>query len=124
MPASILVSVVDDDESIRDSAKSLLRSAGYQVAVFESSEQFLASDAISETGCLILDVRMPGMDGLELQRQLGISQTRVPIIFVTAHGNKTNRKLAIDGGAADFLQKPVAAGDFLAAIETVLKGQR
>jgi FixJ family two-component response regulator len=124
VPTSVLVSVVDDDESIRDSAKALLRSVGYQVAAFESGEQFLESGLVSETRCLILDLRMPRMDGLELQRRLKISQAPVPIIFVTAHSNKTNRQLAIDGGAADFLPKPFAAVDFLAAIEAALKSQR
>jgi FixJ family two-component response regulator len=124
MTASTLISVVDDDESIRDSANALLRSVGYQVAVFESSEQFLESGRISETECLILDIRMPGMDGLELQRRLHISEPQIPIIFVTAHDNRTNRQLAIDGGASDFFQKPVAASDLLGAIETALNDRQ
>jgi FixJ family two-component response regulator len=119
-----LISVVDDDVSIRDSAKSLLRSVGYQVEVFESGEKFLESGLLSETACLILDVKMPGMDGLELQRRLDILQAWVPIIFVTAHDDKINRQLALEGGASEFLQKPVSASNFLVAIATALGNRR
>lgn len=114
-----LISVVDDDESVRDSTKVLLRSAGYRVATFESGELFLKSDTRSETECLILDLCMPGMDGLELQRRLS-SDGGVPIIFVTARDDKRRRELAIKGGASDFFQKPFAASEFLAAIRTAL----
>jgi FixJ family two-component response regulator len=123
MTTSILISVVDDDESVRDSTKTLLRSVGYKVAIFESGEQFLESGLLSETGCLILDVKMPGMNGLEVQRRLNLSQSRVPIIFVTAHHDGTHRQQAIDGGCSDFLRKPYAANDFLGAIATALKNR-
>jgi FixJ family two-component response regulator len=93
------------------------------VAVFESGEQFLDSGVLAETGCLILDVRMQGMDGLQLQQRLNAVQSGVPIVFVTAHHDSRNRKLAIDGGASDFLHKPVAASVFLGAIETALKNR-
>ena len=116
-----LISVVDDDESIRDSTRILLRSVGYTVATFESGELFLQSDARSQTECLILDMRMPGMDGLELQRQLNTSDASVPIIFVTAHDDRKRRQLALDAGASNFFQKPFAAVDFLAAVRTALK---
>jgi FixJ family two-component response regulator len=82
-----MISIVDDDESVRAATKSLLRSAGYQVETFASAELFLESGVLRETQCLILDVKMPGMDGLELQRRLYKAETRVPIIFVTAHGD-------------------------------------
>ena len=124
MTAIALISVVDDDESVRDSTKALLRSVGYEVAVFESSREFLESGLIAETECLILDVRMPGMDGLQLQRRLNVLQARVPIIFITAHLDITNRRVALDGGASDFLQKPFAASEFLGAIETALQKGR
>ena len=117
----ILISVVDDDESVRDSTKILLRSAGYKVATFESGELFLVSDTLSQTECLVLDMRMPGMDGLELQRRLSISDAGLPIIFVTAHDDKRRRQLAIDGGASSFFQKPFAASEFLDAVRTALK---
>jgi FixJ family two-component response regulator len=114
------ISVVDDDVSIRDSTKTLLRSAGYEVATFASAELFLDSGAIAETECLILDVRMPGMDGLELQRRLNDSSAGVPIIFITAHDDARSRRRAIDGGALDFLCKPFEANALVAAVQTAL----
>lgn len=112
----ILISIVDDDESVRDSTGTLLRSVGYKVAKFESGEQLLESDALAESRCLILDIRMPGMDGFELQRRLNSSKAGVPVIFVTAHDNQHDRQLAFAAGASDFFQKPFAAADFLAAV--------
>jgi FixJ family two-component response regulator len=79
------VAVVDDDESVRDSTKALLRSAGYRVSTFDSAEQFLSAGSIAETDCLILDIWMPGMNGLELQRRLNDSGVGLPIIFLSAH---------------------------------------
>lgn len=114
---AILISIVDDDESIRDSTKTLLRSVGHRVATFASAELFLDSGAIAETECLILDVRMPGIDGLELQRRLNASGAGVPIIFVTAHDDITNRRQALAAGALDFLCKPFDAGALVAAVE-------
>jgi CheY-like chemotaxis protein len=114
------VSVVDDDESIRDSMRTLLRSVGYQVATFASAELFLDSPAPAETQCIILDMRMPGMDGLELQRRLNASQVEAPVIFLTAHDDARNRRIAMDQGAADFLCKPFQPGALLLAIETAL----
>ena len=115
-----LISVVDDDESIRDSTRSLLRSMGYQVEVFESGERFLASPALLETDCLILDVCMPGMGGLELQLRVGALNVGIPIIFITSHADSGQRQRAIDAGASHFFQKPFASGEFLAAISTAL----
>ena len=115
-----LVSVVDDDESVRDSTQMLLRSAGYKVTVFASGELFLRSDR-SEIGCVILDIRMPGMGGLELQRRLRDSDAWMPVIFVTASADRGTRQLAFHGGACEFFQKPFAANDFLAAIRTALR---
>ena len=115
-----VISVVDDDESVRESTGILLRSAGYRVATFESAELFLASTARLETACLVLDIRMPVMDGLELQRRLSISDTDLPIIFVTAHDEKIVRQRALNGGTVNFFAKPFSAVDFLAAIETAL----
>jgi two-component system response regulator FixJ len=123
MTGNSLISVVDDDESIRDSTRTLLRSAGYDVATFESGELFLESGALPETRCLVLDIRMPGMSGLELQRRVNLSDSRVPIIFVTAHDDKANRKLAIDAGASEFFHKPFSAHAFLAAVGTALKNR-
>ena len=115
-----LISVVDDDQSVRDSTRALLRSAGYKVTTFESGELFLESGTLAATACLILDMRMPGMDGLEVQRRLKSSEARVPIIFVTAHDDRTRRQLAIAAGASNFFQKPFVASDLLGAIQTAL----
>lgn len=116
-----LISIVDDDESVRDSTRALLRSVGYDVATFESGELFLKSEALPDTGCLVLDMRMPGMDGLAVQRELHATEARLPIIFISAHEDKKGRQLAIDGGAADFFQKPFAASDLLTAVQTALQ---
>ena len=114
------VSVVDDDESIRDSTRALLRSAGYQVATFESAEKFLDSGSIAGAECIVLDIRMPGMDGLELQRRLNAFGSGVPIIFLTAHDDARSRRLAMDGGAVDFLCKPFEANSLVTAVQTAL----
>lgn len=121
MTTSSLISIVDDDESIRDSTKTLLRSAGYEVATFESGELFLESNTLPETRCLILDIRMPGMSGLELQRRVNLSDSNVPVIFVTADDDKMNRKVAIDAGASEVFQKPFSANGFLTAVDTALR---
>jgi CheY-like chemotaxis protein len=115
-----IISVVDDDESVRDSTRTLLRSAGYQVATFESAERFLDSGDLANTGCVVLDVRMPGMDGLELQRRLNASQADVPVIFLSAHDDARSRRLALDGGALDFLSKPFEAGALVTAVQVAL----
>jgi two-component system, LuxR family, response regulator FixJ len=115
-----LISVVDDDKSVRDSTGSLLRAAGYRVATFASAELFLESDAFSRTRCLILDIRMPDMDGLELQRRMHTWAADVPIIFVTSHGNKSNRQEAFAAGASGFFPKPFLASAFLAAVQTAI----
>ena len=119
-----MISIVDDDESIRDSTKALLRSVGHHVATFASAgDLLLDSDAIRRTECLILDVRMPGMDGLELQRRLNVARSRIPIIFVTAHEDENRRKQAIEAGAVDFLRKPFEASTLLAAVRASLGGR-
>ena len=116
-----MISIVDDDESIRAATKALLRSVGYEVETFASAELFLESEALRETDCLVLDVRMPGIDGLELQRRLNAAQSRVPIIFVTAHDDKSHRTAAMDAGAANFFHKPFEANAFVAAIQAALR---
>jgi FixJ family two-component response regulator len=112
-PAPV-VSVVDDDESVRRAINSLLRSVGFRVAAFASAEEFLGSEGLSRTECLILDLRMPGMDGLQLQRRLNLDGHRFPIVILTAHGDADARARAMDAGAAAFLLKPFA-GDMLVA---------
>lgn len=117
---SFKISVVDDDEAIREATRSLLRSVGYDVETFASAELLLESDALRESDCLVLDVRMPGIDGLELQRRLNDAQSQVPIIFVTAHDDESYRMTAMNAGAANFFRKPFDARAFVAAIQVAL----
>jgi len=117
-----LIAIVDDDSSLRESTQLLLRSAGYRAEVFASAREFLDSSRLAETACLILDVRMPGMDGLELQRSLNEAQRQIPIIFITARATENEEQRARKAGAVDFLRKPVNDEQLLNAIQTALKG--
>ena len=101
-----LVSVVDDDESVRESLPDLLRVFGFEVRAFSSAEDFLASDCIEQTSCLILDIAMPRMTGPELQRELKIRRQEIPIIFITAQRDETVRARVLEQGAAECLLKP------------------
>jgi FixJ family two-component response regulator len=101
-----LIGIVDDDESVRNSISSLLRSAGYRTLVFESAQAFLDSGRVRETNTLVLDVKMPGLSGIELQRLLIELNYIVPIIFVTAHADDEVRKVALAQGAIAFFDKP------------------
>jgi FixJ family two-component response regulator len=101
-----LVSVVDDSESVRESLPYLLRELGYSVRAFSSAEEFLASDCVDETRCLILDIVMPGMTGPDLQRELMARGQEIPIIFVTAQSDETVRTRLLEQGAVDCLFKP------------------
>jgi FixJ family two-component response regulator len=101
-----LISLVDDDESIRRTTTLLIQSFGFQAAAFESAEDFLKSGQLHETSCLIVDVQMPGMNGLQLQRHLAASGYKLPIIFMTAYDNKESRQQAMQAGAVAFLSKP------------------
>ena len=100
------VAIVDDDRSVQSALKDLMESAGLSARSFGSAEEFLASEGRSETVCLVLDVRMPGMSGLELQTRLEIQGWRVPIIFITAHGEGKTKLQAMKAGAVEFLTKP------------------
>ena len=115
-----LISVVDDNESVREALRGLIRSVGYSVVTFGSAEDFLASDHLTETRCLILDVRMPGMDGMQLQRHLRAREHRVPIVFITAHGDETSRAKALRDGAVDYLMKPFSEQSLLDAVNRAL----
>jgi FixJ family two-component response regulator len=119
-----LIAVVDDDDSVRESLRGLIRSVGLAVAVFASAEEFLSSDDLRNTDCLILDVRMPGMNGLDLQRQLGATDYQIPVVFVTAHGDEEARQRALNGGAVDYLLKPFSEEALLNAIDAALKSKR
>jgi len=115
-----LIVIVDDDESIRDALTSLLRSVGWRAEGFASAEAFLQSGQVHTTACLLLDMRLPGVSGLELQRQLRSSQARVPIIFITAHGNEAMRAQALQAGAVAFYAKPFSGTVLLEAIHAAL----
>ena len=116
-----LISVVDDDDSVRESLSGLIRSVGLGVMVFASAEEFLNSNHLSDTNCLILDVRMPGMNGLELQRRLAASHRSIPVIFITAHGDEEARVRALNGGAVEYLLKPFSEDALLKGIDKALK---
>jgi len=116
-----LVCIVDDDFLARESTVRLLRSFKFNVKALASAEEFLNSDCLAETACLILDVRMPGMSGLELQRQLAVSNSDLPIIFITAHEDEDQRRQALEAGAVAFLYKPLFEEALLDAIDTALK---
>src|SRR5271165_240342 len=102
-----LVSVVDDDSLMRSSTRRLLRANGFRVEAFASAEEFLASGLAQETACLILDLRMPGINGLELQRRLAETSIPVPIVFLSAHASGEDEQRALQAGAVQFLHKPV-----------------
>jgi FixJ family two-component response regulator len=115
-----LICIVDDDASMADSTRFLLRSFGLRAEGFLSAQEFQDSGLVQEARCLILDLRMPGIDGLELQRNLASTNRRVPIIFVSAHANDDERTEAIKGGAVDFLRKPFSEEALFNAIQLAL----
>jgi FixJ family two-component response regulator len=106
MAVRSLVSVVDDDESVRESLPDLLREFGFTVQAFSSAEEFLESDCVDQTRCLILDIAMPGMTGPDLQRELMLRRQQIPIVFITAHGDETVRPRLLGQGAVECLFKP------------------
>ena|SRR2546425_943363 len=116
-----LIAIVDDDKLVRRSLERLMKSVGLRVEAFASAEDFLHSGHEHDTTCLILDVRLPGMDGLELQRQLAATQSRVPIIFVTAYGDETVQAQARQAGAVAFLSKPFSDAALLKSIHVALQ---
>lgn len=118
-----LVSVVDDDESVRESLPDLLRQLGFAAEAFSSGEAFLASDALTGTRCLILDIAMPGMSGPELQQQLKRRRHEIPIVFITAQADETIRRRLIAEGAVDCLFKPFSEQALLTALDTALRTQ-
>ena len=121
MPSVPLISIVDDDDSLRISLASLIRSVGFTALSFTSAEAFLGSPQARESDCLLLDVRMPGMNGLELQRHLVATDWRLPIIFITSHAGDDARAAALAAGAAGFLYKPFRDDELLNALEAALR---
>jgi FixJ family two-component response regulator len=116
-----LVSVVDDDESVRESLPDLLNELGFAVRAFSSAEDFLASDAVDQTECLILDVAMPGMSGPELQRELGHRQLSIPIVFITANRDQMTRSHLLQRGATACLLKPFSEAELVEALNAALR---
>ncbi len=119
-----MVFVIDDDESIRESLKSLMRSVGLGVETFSSAQEFLQSTRPDVPACLILDVRMPGLSGLDLQRALAEANIHIPIIFITGHGDIPMSVRAMKAGAVEFLTKPFRDQDLLDAIQQALERDR
>jgi FixJ family two-component response regulator len=118
------VHVVDDDASWRNSLRRLLSAAGYRVVLYESAESFLQAAATDAAGCLLLDLRMPGLSGLQLQQQLALLRHKLPVIFVSGHGDIAATVLAIKSGAEDFLTKPVDTELLLRAVGQALERDR
>jgi len=122
--ATPLISVVDDDQSVRESLARLIRSVGFGVRVFESAEEFLRGSDGRQADCLILDIRMPGMNGLDLQRELSSADRDLPVIFITAHGSDQEvRARALRAGAVDYLLKPLNEDEVLRAIDAALSSK-
>ena len=116
-----LVAIVDDDISVRRSTRRLLRSTGLRAEAFASAEEFLMSGRAAETACLILDMRMPVINGLQLQRRLAEASNPVPIIFLSAHSSTAEERQALQAGAVQFLRKPISKEVLLLAIHNALK---
>jgi len=116
-----LVSIVDDDESVRESLPDLLKECGFAVEAFASAEEFLASDSVGQTRCLILDMCMPGMTGPDLQKELTLRREEIPIIFITAHGDETVRPRVLEQGAVECLIKPFSETALLGAIDIAFR---
>lgn len=119
-----LISIVDDDEAVRRTTSLLIESFGFRAATFESAETFLGSGHLHDTSCLIVDVQMPGMGGLQLQSHLSAAGCGIPIIFITAYESDESRQKAIRAGAAAFLGKPFSDEQLLQTIRSALRSFR
>jgi FixJ family two-component response regulator len=122
--ADSVVFVVDDDSSVRDAIKSLIKSVGLRVETFETAQQFLGSKRPEVPGCVVLDVRLPGLSGLDLQRELVANEVKLPIIFITGYGDIPMSVTAMKAGALEFLTKPFRDQDLLDAIQKALERDR
>jgi FixJ family two-component response regulator len=116
-----VVAIVDDDDSIRSALQGLLEAVGMPARAFASAEEFLKFDQQHQIGCLIADIRMPGMSGLELQAKLNAERRRIPIIFITAHGDAKMRMQALRAGAVEFLAKPFDDEALLESVRAALE---
>ncbi|MCM2394572.1 response regulator [Rhizobium sp. S95] len=120
MPPVPIIAVVDDDLAIREAMDDLIRSFGYECRVFSSAEEFLDFDPRSAIDCMVVDVKMPGLTGIELQAELNRRQSRPPMIFVTSYEDERTRNTALNGGALAVLRKPVDIGALIGCLETAL----
>lgn len=116
-----IIAIVDDDAPLREALGSVMKAAGFSIGTFASAEEFLDSAERENTACLILDVRLPGISGIELQKRLADANSEIPIIFVTAHGDASLRDSLLRAGAAGFLSKPVRSDALLKQIHAALK---
>ena len=116
-----VVAIVDDDESVRSALQGLMKAVGLPARAFASAEEFLESGEQQETGCLIADIRMPGMSGLELQASLNADDCRIPIIFITAHGDEKMRMQALRAGAVEFVAKPFDDETLVVSVRAALE---
>ena len=116
-----VISVVDDDESLRRSLSNLLRSVGFGVETFATAEEFLRSAQPENTGCLVLDLQMTGMSGLDLLRQLAVRDSRIRVVILTAHGDEETRRRSLQAGAVAFLDKPFHSDALLDAVRAALR---
>lgn len=116
MPGDAVVYVVDDDDAVRDSLAALLESAGFEPVTFESGDAFLHAGTLAGVGCIVSDIRMPGLDGLQLQEALNARQVALPLLFITGHGDVPIAVSAMKAGAVDFIEKPFEEHTLLAAV--------
>ena len=122
--AAPLVAIVDDDASVRQSTRRLIRSFGYRAEAYGSGDEFLSSADVAEAACLVLDVRMPGVDGLEVQRRLAERDARIPIVFLTGRASDDEERRARSAGAVEFLRKPVGKATWLEVLQKVFRGSQ
>ena len=122
MSTAPMISIVDDDESVREATKALVRSMGYDAFTFASAEEFLDSNQVHDASCIITDLQMPGLSGVELQKRLIAEGCRVPVIFVTAFPNERTRKDVLDAGAIGYLSKPFSDESLVQCLERALPG--
>ena len=123
MPQVPVISIVDDDESVREATKGLVRSLGYGAATFASAEEFLGSERVLDTSCLITDVQMPGLSGVELQSRLLADGHRMPIIFITAYPEERIRARAVEAGASGFFSKPFDEESLIGCLDRAVKAE-
>jgi FixJ family two-component response regulator len=121
LPKAPMISIVDDDAAVRNATKTLVRSLGYRVATFSSAEEFLGSERLHDTSCLISDLNMPGLNGVELQDRLAVGGHRIPMIFITAFPDDRMRDRAMRSGAISFMSKPYSEANLIVCLDRALK---